>query len=85
MTDSEARREAGKQQEAEQRRRERRAEACEDRIHEIEGEIADIQDEMSLPENSTNVAWMREKSERLAQLEDEVTKLYDEWMRLQEM
>lgn len=83
VTDSEARRKAGKQQEAEQRRRERRAEACENRIHEIEGEIADIQDEMSLPENATDVAWMREKSERLAQLEAEVTKLYDEWMQLQ--
>ncbi len=85
VTDSEARRKAGKQQEAEQRRRERRAEACEERIHELEGEIADIQDEMSLPENSTDVAWMREKSERLAQLEAEVTGLYDEWMRLQEI
>ena len=85
VTDSEARRKAGKQQEAEQRRRERRAEACENRIHEIECEIADIQDEMSLPENSTDVAWMREKSETLAKLEAEVSKLYDEWMRLQEM
>jgi hypothetical protein len=38
---------------------------------------------MSLPENSTDVAWMREKSELLAKLEAEVTKLYDEWMELQ--
>ena len=85
VTDSEARRKAGKQQEAEQRRRERRAEACESRIHEIEGEIADIQEEMSLPENSTDVAWMREKSGLLAKLEAEVAGLYDEWMGLQEM
>ncbi|MBR3126500.1 MAG: ABC transporter ATP-binding protein, partial [Mogibacterium sp.] len=83
VTDSEARRKAGKQQEAEQRRRERRAEACENRIHEIEGEIADIQDEMSLPENSTDISWMREKSELLAKLEAEVSELYDEWMELQ--
>ena len=83
VTDSEARRKAGKQQEAEQRRRERRAEACANRIHEIEGEIADIQDEMSLPENSTDVAWMHEKSALLAELEAEVTRLYDEWMELQ--
>ncbi|MBE6027813.1 MAG: ABC-F family ATP-binding cassette domain-containing protein [Clostridiales bacterium] len=85
VTDSEARRKAGKQQEAEQRRRERRAEAAEERIHELECEIADIQDEMSLPENSTDLAWMREKSETLAALETEVSKLYDEWMTLQEM
>ncbi len=83
VTDSEARRKAGKQQEAEQRRKERRAEACENRIHEIEGEIADIQDEMSLPENSTDISWMREKSELLAKLEAEVSELYDEWMELQ--
>ena len=84
VTDSEARRKAGKQQEAEQRRRERRAEAAENRIHEIECEIADIQDEMALPENSTDIEWMRERSTRLAELETEVTRLYDEWMELQQ-
>jgi len=84
VTDSEARRKAGKQQEAEQRRRERRAEAAENRIHEIECEIADIQDEMALPENSTDIEWMRERSTRLAELEAEVTRLYDEWMELQQ-
>ncbi|MBR0469257.1 MAG: ABC-F family ATP-binding cassette domain-containing protein [Mogibacterium sp.] len=84
VTDSEARRKAGKQQEAEQRRRERRAEAAENRIHEIECEIADIQDEMALPENSTDIEWMRERSIRLAELETEVTRLYDEWMELQQ-
>ena len=38
---------------------------------------------MSLPENSTDVAWMHEKSALLAELEAEVTRLYDEWMELQ--
>ena len=84
VTDSEARRKAGKQAEAENRRRERRAEAAENRIHEIEGEIADIQDAMAFPENSTDLEWMREHSEKLAKLEAEVTKLYDEWMDLQQ-
>ena len=83
VTRSEAERKAKKQNEAEERRRERRAEAVEDRIHEIEAEIADIQIEMMQPENSSDVAWMKEKSLLLAELESEVTALYDEWMTLQ--
>ena len=49
IKDSEAERKAKKQNEAEERRRQRRAESVENRIHEIETELADIQDEMSLP------------------------------------
>ena len=83
VKDSEAERKAKKQSEAEERRRQRRAESIENRIHEIEAEISDIQDEMSLPENSTDPAWMHEKSAKMAALEAEVTDLYDEWMELQ--
>ncbi len=83
VKDSEAVRKAKKQSEAEERRRLRRAETVESRIHEIEAEIADIQDEMTLPENVSDPAWMRDKSSRLAALEEEVTELYDEWMELQ--
>jgi ATP-binding cassette subfamily F protein 3 len=83
VKNSEAERQAKKQNEAEQRRKQRRAESVEQRIHEIEAEIADIQDEMSLPEHSTDVAWMQENSARMANLEEEVTALYDEWMELQ--
>ena len=54
-----------------------------DRIHEIEAELADIQDAMTLPENSTDPGWMHEKSSKMAALEAEVTDLYDEWMELQ--
>ena len=83
VKDSEAERKAKKQSEAEERRRLRRAESVENRIHEIEAEIADIQDEMSLPENSSDPAWMHEKASKMAELEAEVTELYDEWMELQ--
>ena len=72
-----------KQNEAEERRRQRRAESVENRIHEIETELADIQDEMSLPENASDPGWMHEKASRMAALEEEVTGLYDEWMELQ--
>ena len=83
IKDSEAERKAKKQNEAEERRRQRRAEIVENRIHEIETELADIQDEMSLPENASDPAWMHDKASKMAELEEEVTKLYDEWMELQ--
>ena len=83
VKDSEAERKAKKQSEAEERRRQRRADSVENRIHEIEAEIADIQDEMSLPENSADPAWMHRKASEMAALEEEVTALYDEWMELQ--
>ena len=83
VKDSEAERKAKKQNEAEERRRQRRAESVENRIHEIETELADIQDEMSLPENASDPEWMHEKASRMAALEEEVTGLYDEWMELQ--
>ena len=83
VTDSEAERKAKKQNEAEERRRQRRAESVENRIHEIEAELADIQDEMSLPGNAANPEWMHEKASKMAELEAEVTALYDEWMELQ--
>ena len=83
VKDSEAERKAKKQNEAEERRRQRRAESVENRIHEIETELADIQDEMSLPENASDPEWMHEKASRMAVLEEEVTGLYDEWMELQ--
>ena len=83
VKDSEAERKAKKQSEAEERRRQRRAESVENRIHEIEAELADIQDDMSLPENASDPVWMREMSSKMAALEAEVTDLYDEWMELQ--
>ena len=83
VKDSEAERKAKKQSEAEERRRQRRSESVENRIHEIEAELADIQDEISVSENSSDPEWMREKSERMAALEEEVNVLYDEWMELQ--
>ena len=83
IKDSEAERKAKKQNEAEERRRQRRVESVENRIHEIETELADIQDEMSLPENASDPAWMHDKASKMAELEEEVTKLYDEWMELQ--
>ena len=80
---SEAERQAKKQQEAENRRRARKAEETENRIHELEAKIADLQEEIISPENSADPDWLRQKSEELADMEAEVSALYDEWMELQ--
>lgn len=84
VKDAEAERKARKQNEAEERRRQRRTESVENRIQEAECQIADIQDEMMMPENAADVAWMHEKSSIMAELEEEVARLYDEWMTLQQ-
>ena len=83
VKDSENERKAKKQNEAEERRRQRKSESIESRIHELEGEIADIQYEMTMPEHLSDPVWMHEQASRMAALEEEVTGLYDEWMELQ--
>ena len=83
VRNSEAERKARKEQEAAERRRARKSDSIEERIHELEAEIADIQDAMLLPENSADHEWMKEYSGILADKETEVTALYDEWMELQ--
>ena len=80
---SEAERQAKKQREAEDRRKARRAESIEERIHELEGRIADIQEQMEDPQNATDPSWMSENASLMAEHEEEITSLYDEWMELQ--
>lgn len=75
-------RQAKKAREAEERRKGRKLEEMENRIHELEGLIADIESEMSNPEKSTDYEWMTEQSSILAEYEAEVSKLYDEWLEL---
>ena len=81
---SEAERQAKKQREAEDRRKARRAESIEKRIHELEGSIADIQEQMEDPEKASDPVWMSENASLMAANEEEITSLYDEWMELQE-
>ena len=56
----------------------------EERIHELEGMIADIQDQMEDPEKAADPAWMSENASLMAAHEEEISSLYDEWMELQE-
>ena len=76
-------RQAKKQREAEERRKSRRSEEIENKIHELEGLISDIDTEMSDPEKSTDFEWMEEQAGVMAEYEEEVSKLYDEWLELQ--
>ncbi|MBP3897948.1 MAG: ABC-F family ATP-binding cassette domain-containing protein [Mogibacterium sp.] len=80
---SEADRQARKQKEAEDRRKARRGDEIEEKIHELEGRIADIEDQMSDPERAADFEWMQEQSQLMAECEAEISSLYDEWMELQ--
>ena len=80
---AEASRQAKKQAEAEARRKSRQSDELEERIHELEGLISDIETEMADPERALDFEWMTEKSKELAEHEEEVSKLYDKWMELQ--
>lgn len=80
---AEANRQAKKQREAEERRRLRRSDEIETRIHELEGLIADIESDMADPEKSQDYEWMQEQADMMAAYENEVSTLYDEWLDLQ--
>ena len=80
---SEADRQARKQKEAEERRRARRSDEIEKRIHELEGQIADIEEAISDPAKAADFEWMHKQSEIMAKCEEEITGLYDEWLELQ--
>ena len=82
-TASEADRQARKQKEAEERRRARRGDEIEERIHELEGKIADIEESMNDPDKASDFEWMHEQAETMAEYEKEITDLYDEWIELQ--
>jgi ATP-binding cassette subfamily F protein 3 len=80
---SEADRQAKKQKEAEERRKARRGDEIEEKIHELEGKIADIEEQLSDPERASDFEWMQEQSQLMAECEAEISSLYDEWMELQ--
>ena len=60
-----------------------RSDELEERIHELEGLISDIEAEMANLERALDFEWMTEQSKLLAEYESEVSDLYDKWMDLQ--
>ena len=81
---SELSRQEKKKEEAEERRRKRRRDAAEERIHELESMLAELQDEINESNHSGDHEWLEEKAALMAEYEEEISKLYDEWMQLQE-
>lgn len=72
-----------KRREAEDRRKERQKESAEERIHELESHLAELQDEIN-ESSGQDPGWLAEKAARMAECEEEIALLYDEWMSLQE-
>ena len=84
VRESELSRQEKKKAEAEERRRGRKQEATEERIHELEALLAELQDEISDAQNTADHEWLSEKAKLMAEYEEEITALYDEWMMLQD-
>jgi ATP-binding cassette subfamily F protein 3 len=84
VRESEAKRQEKKKAEAEQRRKGRKQESIEERIHELEARLAELSDELSEGSHADDHEWMAEHSKLMAECEAEITTLYDEWMLLQE-
>lgn len=84
IREAELSRQEKKRAEAEERRRGRRQEAVEERIHELESLLAELQDEINEAQSSAGPEWLSEKAELMAECEEEIGTLYDEWMLLQD-
>ena len=84
IREAELSRQEKKRAEAEERRRGRRQEAVEERIHELESLLAELQDEINEVQSSAGPEWLSEKAELMAECEEEIGTLYDEWMLLQD-
>ena len=84
VRESELSRQEKKKAEAEERRRGRKQEATEERIHELEALLAELQDEISDAQNTADHEWLSEKAKLMAEYEEEIEALYDEWMMLQD-
>ena len=84
IREAELSRQEKKRAEAEERRRGRRQEAVEERIHELESLLAELQDEINDAQHSAGPEWLSEKAELMAECEEEIGTLYDEWMLLQD-
>lgn len=72
-----------KKQEAEDRRRERQKESAEEHIHELESLLAELQDEIN-ESSGQDAVWLAEKAAEMADYEEKISALYDEWMSLQD-
>lgn len=73
-----------KEEQAKQRKRLNDIKKTENRIEELELLLADLENEMVLPENATNVAKLTEISKKQAEANEELEQLYGLWEELSE-
>lgn len=82
-TDAAEERKIKKQAEMLERKNKRESEEIEDRIHEIEVRIADIEREISEGDKNSDIDFVLEKSNLMAEYEKEMSNLYERWMEIQ--
>ena len=68
-----------KEEQAKQRKRENDLKKCEEKIAALELRQQEINDKMSQPEVATNVSLLQELTQEQADIEADLTTLYDEW------
>lgn len=73
-----------KEKQAKERKRQNDIKKTEARIEELEQLLSDLNDEMSLPENTTNSAKLNEIAEKQATANEELEHLYELWEELSE-
>ena len=73
-----------KEEQAKERKRQNDIKKTEARIEELEQLLSDLNDEMSLPENTTNSAKLNEIAEKQAVANEELEQLYALWEELSE-
>lgn len=74
-----------KEEEARVRRQKRQQEQSENKIQELETQIAELEEELCRPEIMTDHVKLRELSDKLDALKDDLSAEYDNWLQLQEI
>lgn len=84
VTNAERERQLKKQQEADERRLNRRLKELEEKIAGLEEELDWVQEMMCIEENATNPEYMKEASKKYDEIRNELDSLYDEYLELSE-
>ena len=73
---------AAKEQQALERKRENELKKLEEHITELETAIEELNANMALPENATNVAALQSMNKELTALQTELDETYEKWEQL---
>jgi len=71
-----------KEQQAKERKKENDLKKCENAIAALEAELKELESEMALPENATNVVKLQELTAQQEDLNTKLLSLYDQWETL---